>query len=44
MDYIKRVYKRRVHAEIDSYKDKEEGNKRYKIKAQIVLIRDMKTI
>ena len=42
MNYIRRVYKRRVQAEIDSYKDFEdkEGDKRDTIEAQDVLILD----
>ena len=40
MDYIKRVYKRRVQAEIESYKDIEDENKRDKIQVQDVLIVD----
>ena len=38
MDYIKRVYKRRVQAEIESYKDSEDEDKRDTIKAQDVLM------
>ena len=40
MDYIKRVYKRRVQAEIESYKDSEDEDKRNTIKAQDVLMLD----
>ena len=41
LDYIKGVYKRRVQAEIDSYKDiEEEEEKRDTIKPQDVLIFD----
>ena len=40
MDYIKRVYKRRVQAEIESYKDSEDEDKRDTIKAQDVLMLD----
>ena len=40
IDYIKKVYKRRVQAEIESYKDSEDENKRDKIQVQDVLIID----
>ena len=41
IEYIKSVYKRRVQAEIDSYKDiEEEEEKRDTIKSQDVLIFD----
>ena len=41
MEYIKAVYKRRVQAEIESYKDEdEEEKKRDTIKSQDVLILD----
>ena len=41
IEYIKGVYKRRVQAEIDSYKDiEEEEEKRDTIKPQDVLIFD----
>ena len=41
IEYIKSVYKRRVQAEIDSYKDiEEEEEKRDTIKPQDVLIFD----
>ena len=41
LEYIKGVYKRRVQAEIDSYKDiEEEEEKRDTIKSQDVLIFD----
>ena len=39
MEYIKRVYKRRVQAEIESYKDLEE-EKKDTIKSQDVLFLD----
>jgi len=29
MDYIKGVYKKKIQAEIESYKDSEDENKRY---------------
>ena len=40
IDYIKGVYKRRVQAEIDSYKDSEDEENRDTIKAQDVLMLD----
>ena len=40
IDYIKRVYKRRVQAEIESYKDFEDEGMRDNIQAQHVLILD----
>ena len=40
MEYIKAVYRRRVQAEIESYKDLEEEDKRDTIKSQDVLILD----
>ena len=41
MEYIKAVYRRRVQAEIESYKDEdEEEQKRDTIKSQDVLILD----
>ena len=40
MEYIKAVYRRRVQAEIDSYKDEDEEEKRDTIKSQDVLIID----
>ena len=44
MDYIKGVYKRRVQAEIDSYKDSEDESKRDTIKTQDVLMIDRVSI
>ena len=38
MDYIKRAYKRKIQAEIESYKDHEDENKIDTIQAQDVLI------
>ena len=38
MDYIKGVYKRRVQAEIESYRDSEDENKRDKIQVQDILM------
>lgn len=40
MDYIKLVYKRRVQAEIDFYKNTEDKNKIEIINTQVVLIID----
>ena len=38
LEYIKGVYKRRVQAEIDSYKDSEDEDKRDTIKIQDILM------
>ena len=38
LDYIKRVYKKRVQAEIDSYKDSEDEKNRDTIQVQDVLM------
>ena len=40
MDYIKGVYKRKIQAEIDSYKDPEDEDKSETIQAQDVLMLD----
>ena len=40
LDYINGVYKRRVQAEIDSYKDSEDESKRDTIQTQDVLMID----
>ena len=40
MDYIKAVYNRKIQAEIESYKDPEEQDKRDTIQAQDVLMLD----
>jgi len=40
MDYIKGVYKRKIQAEIESYKDSEDEDKRDTIQAQDVLMLD----
>ena len=40
MDYIKGVYKRKIQAEIESYRDPEDEDKRDTIKAQDVLMLD----
>ena len=44
MDYIKGDYKRKIQAEIDSYKDPEDEEKRDTIQAQDVLMLDSITI
>ena len=38
LDYIRGVYKRRVQAEIDSYKDSDDSEKRDTIQAQDILM------
>jgi len=40
IDYIKGVYKRKIQAEIESYKDPEDEDKRDTIQAQDVLMLD----
>ena len=40
MDYIKGVYKRKIQAEIESYKDPKDEDKRDTIHAQDVLMLD----
>ena len=40
LEYIKGVYKRRVQAEVDSYKDSEEEKKTDTIQSQDVLMID----
>ena len=40
LEYIKGVYKRRVQAEIDSYKDSEYDDKKDTIQSQDILIID----
>ena len=40
MDYIKGVYKKKIQAEIESYKDSEDEDKRDTIQAQDVLMFD----
>ena len=40
MEYIKLVYKRRIQAEIDSYKCSEDEDKRDTIQAQDILMLD----
>ena len=44
MNYIKGVYKRKVQAEIESYKDTEDEDKRDKIQVQDVLMLNMISI
>ena len=44
MDYIKGVYKKKIQAEIESYKDSEEEDKRDTIQAQDVLMLDKVSI
>ena len=40
IEYIKRVYKRKIQAEIESYKDPEDEDKRDTIQVQDVLMLD----
>ena len=40
IEYIKGVYKRKIQAEIESYKDSEDEDKRDTIQAQDVLMLD----
>ena len=40
MDYIKGVYKRKIQAEIESYKDPDDQDKKDTIQAQDVLMLD----
>ena len=40
IDYIKGIYKKKIQAEIESYKDSEDEDKRDTIQAQDVLIID----
>ena len=40
IDYIKGVYKRKIQAEIESYKDSEDEDKKDSIQAQDVLMLD----
>ena len=44
IDYIKGVYKRKIQAEIESYKDAEDEEKRDKFQAQDVLMLDKVSI
>ena len=40
IDYIKEIYKKKIQAEIESYKDSEDEDKRDTIQAQDVLMVD----
>jgi len=40
IDYIKGIYKKKIQAEIESYKDSEDEDKRDTIKAQDILMLD----
>ena len=40
MNYIKGVYKRRIQAEIESYQDSEDEDKRETIQAEDILMLD----
>ncbi len=40
IDYIKEIYKKKIQAEIESYKDSEDEDKRDTIQAQDVLMID----
>ena len=40
IDYIKGIYKKKIQAEIESYKDSEDEDKRDTIQAQDVLMMD----
>ena len=40
MDYIKGVYKKKIQAEIESYKDSEDEDKRDTIQSQDILMLD----
>ena len=40
IDYIKRIYKRKIQAEIESYKDSEDEDKRDTIQVQDILMLD----
>ena len=40
MDYVKGVYKRKIQAEIESYKDPEDEDKSHTIQTQDVLMLD----
>ena len=44
IDYIKEVYKRKIQAEIESYKDAEDEEKRDTIQVQDILILDKMSI
>ena len=40
IDYIKRVYKKKIQAEIESYKDSEDEDKRDTVQSQDILMLD----
>ena len=44
IDYIKGIYKKKIQAEIKSYKDSDDEDKRDTIQAQDVLMLDMISI
>jgi len=44
LNYLKRVYMRRVQAEIDSYNDTEDVNKRDTVRIKDLLMMDMVSI
>jgi len=44
IDYIKGIYKKKIQAEIESYKDSEDEDKRDTIQAQDVLMVDRMSI
>ena len=44
IDYIEGVYKRKIQAEIESYKDPEEEDKKDTIQAQDILMLDKSSI
>ena len=44
IDYIKGIYKKKIQAEIESYKDPEDEDKRDTIRAQDVLMVDRVSI
>jgi len=44
IDYIKGIYKKKIQAEIESYKDPEDEDKRDTIRVQDVLMLDRITI
>ena len=44
MDFIKEVYKKKIQAEIESYKDSDDENKKDTIQVQDVLMLDMISI
>ena len=44
IDYIKGIYKKKIQAEIESYKDSDDEDKRDTIQAQDVLMLDRNSI